>query len=255
MDVESRGRMLLEIVAGAVLVILLVLASVMVVSAYKNPETTITNSYNTYTYANPASSYSYPSMMRYSALSTKPYIVDRYYDSYKYDNVKIYYSDRPRNYYIYDDDYDKDYYSGDYDYYDDRDYRDRYDSDYHKKDDRYLSYDDFGNFKTYKGIVGNKVDNYEVYVRNRDYVGGYFKAVFHFEGYYGNVDSESMTHYIPAREEKRFVLKDISPSRYDYRRWWYEVVPLTKVPAKTDYDYDRQYTGTYSGGSQPRTYY
>ena len=182
---EPRERMLLEVVAGAVLIIFLVLASVMVVSAYKNPETTITNSYNTYN--------TYPT--RTELVYSKPYFVDR-----------------------------RDY----------RDYSRDNDVRYTKSDDRYLIYDDFGNFRKYKGVVGNRVNSYEVYVTNRDYVGGYFKTVFYFEDYYGNVDSESMTNYIPAREEKRFVLKDVSPSRYDYRRWWYRVTPMTKAPTTSD---------------------
>ena len=221
---EPRDRKLLEIIVAVIFIILLVLSSVLIVGAYGNPKTTITNSYNTYTYnydrSGAVPSYSYP---RINLVDTKPYIVDRYGDYYKYDNVKVYYSNRPRTYYF--DDYD-------YNYYDDKD---RYDTRRYKpkkSDDRYLRYDDAGNFKTYKGIVGNNVNNYEVYVRNRDYVGGYFKTIFYFEDYYGNVNSKSMTHYIPAQEEKKFVLKDVSPSRYDYRRWWYDVVPPTKIPQK-----------------------
>ncbi|HKZ33821.1 MAG TPA: hypothetical protein VJ142_01125, partial [Candidatus Nanoarchaeia archaeon] len=53
-----------------------------------------------------------------------------------------------------------------------------------------------------------------------------------------NVDSESMTYYIPAGGEKRFSLKDVSPPRYKYGAWWYNVESLTKIPENVDYDYN-----------------
>jgi len=205
---EPRERMLVEIVAGVVLVTLLILASVMVISAYKSPETKITNSFNTYNYN------SVPA--RTELVLAKPYIVD----------------------------------GGDY-----KDYSGDDNVRYVESNDRYLGYDDFGNFRTYMGIVGNRVDSYEVYVTNHDYVGGYFKTIFYFEDYYGNIDSESMTNYISAREGKRFVLKDVSPSRYDHRKWWYEVTSMTKAPERKYYSDSELYMGTYSSGSRTGNYF
>ena len=229
MTMEPKERMLLEGVLGAVLIAFLVLASIMIVSAYSKPETTITNSYNTNSYntnsfnTNPSQTArsAYTTTTQKKIVYTKPYIVDRSYPTYKY-------------YYTKDD-------SG---YADTKSY----------SDERYLRYDDFGNFRIYKGIVGNRVDNYEVYVRNREYTGGYFKTTFYFEDYYGNVDSESMTYYVPAREEKTFVFKDVSPSAYKYRTWRYDVAPITKVPTKTYYNDDMPYRMMYSDISQQRTY-
>ena len=144
---------------------------------------------------------------QYTTTYAKPYIVDNR-DSYSYNS---YYSPIDKKYdYRYD--YTK---STDYQY-----------------QPRYLGYDDFGNFRAYEGIVGNRVDSYNVYVRNREYVGGYFKAVFYFEDYYGNVDSESMTYYIPAGEEKTFVYRDVSPPKYKNMAWNYKVESLTKIPAQ-----------------------
>ena len=80
-----------------------------------------------------------------------------------------------------------------------------------------------------EGLFGNDINNYEVYVQNREYAGGYFRVVFNFEDHYGNVDSNTETHYVGPREESRFVFKDISPDRYDYRRWWYEIKSLDKT--------------------------
>ncbi|MEK6897047.1 MAG: hypothetical protein AABW93_00800 [Nanoarchaeota archaeon] len=222
----EKGR-ITEIFAGVALILLLILLVFFVTGvygySYKSSGTTITNSYNTNSFN------AYPSQTAPSAYTTaqkkivytKPYIVDRSYPTYKY-------------YYTKDDSR----------YADTKSYPDR----------RYLRYDDYGKFKAYPGILGNRVDSYEVYVRNREYAGGYFKTVFYFEDYYGNIDSESTTHYIPAREEKRFVIKDVSPPMYKYRTWWYDVVPLTKTPKKTNYNEDASYNTVYYGNRQPRTY-
>jgi len=229
MTMEPKERMLLEGVLGAVLIAFLILASIMIVSAYRDPETTttITNSYNTNSYNTDSfntystqgyaqrlpsvyttQTTSYPSKKYGTQTYTKPYIVDR-------------------------TDYAKVYYTKSY------------------SDDRYLRYYDSGSFRSYKGLVGNRVDSYEVYVTNREYTGGNFETTFYFEDYYGNVDSKSETYYIPAREEKTFVFRDVSPTNYQYRRWRYEVTPLTKVPTVNYYD-DGHY---YYGNTPYRTYY
>ena len=247
---EPRDRMLLEAVIGVIFIVFLVLASVMVVSAYKNPETatktTIINSYNTNSFN------TYPSQTTHS--QTAPRVYTTQYTTSSYPSPRYsgssYYANYPsrtsaKPYLVDRGDYSRVYYTEDSSgYKDTKTY----------SDDRYLGYDDFGNFRVYSGIVGNRVDNYEVYVRNREYVGGYFKTIFYFKDYYGNVDSESMTHYIPAKEEKSFVLKDISPPRYKYRTWWYEVEPLTKVPTRVYYNDNGRYVRTYSGDSQSETY-
>lgn len=241
---EPRDRMLLEAVIGVIFVVFLVLASVMVVSAYKNPETatktTIINSYNTNSF-NTYPSQKAPSQTTHSQTAPRVYTTQyttssypslKYSDTFYYVNYPSRTSAKPytvdREDYVDRRDYSRvDYTRDSFEYKDTKSY----------SDDKYLTYDDSGNFRMYSGIVGNRVDNYEVYVRNREYVGGYFKTIFYFEDYYGNVDSESMTHYIPAGEENRFVLKDVSPSRYKYKTWWYDVVPLTKTPTG-DYFYE-----------------
>ena len=239
---ESKERMLLEGVLGAVLITFLVLASIMIVSAYRDgeQETTITNSYNTNSY-NTNSFNTNPSQTARSAYTTgtqkkivysKPYIVDR--RDYAADRRGAGRRDYSMVYYIKDDS--------------------RYSDTKSYSDDRYLRYDDFGNFRTYSGIVGNRVDNYEVYIRNREYTGGYFETTFYFEDYYGNIDSKSMTYYVPAREEKTFVFRDVSPPDYKYRTWRYDVVPLTKMPTKTYYNDDMPYRMMYSDRSQQRAY-
>ena len=95
---------------------------------------------------------------------------------------------------------------------------------------RYLYYTSNSDYRISTGILGNQIDNYEVYVRNQDYAGGYFKVVYYFEDYYGNTDSKAMTYYIDPQTEKRFVYKDVSHSEYKYERWWYTVESITKAP-------------------------
>jgi len=223
---EPRNRMILEAVIGAIFIVILVLASVMVVSAYKNPEgahknsgATIINSYNTNSFN------TYPPQTAPSQTTSRVYATQYATSSCPSRTAKPYIIDRED--YVDRRDYSRVYYTKD---------SSEYSDNKPCSDDRYLRYDDSGNFRAYKGVVGNRVDDYEVYVRNREYVDGYFKTIFYFEDYYGDVDSESITHYIPAGEEKSFVFKDVSPSRYEYRTWWYDVASLTKTPT-TDYFY------------------
>ena len=98
--------------------------------------------------------------------------------------------------------------------------------------DEMLSYDDSGNLRTYNGVVGNNVNSYEVYVTNKEYVGGHFTVRFIFEDYYGRTNTERITKYISAREQKKFFIKDISPNEYKYDNWYYEVESLTKMPTR-----------------------
>ncbi|MEK6840422.1 MAG: hypothetical protein AABX79_00525, partial [Nanoarchaeota archaeon] len=164
MTMEPKERMLLEGVLGAVLIAFLVLASIMIVSAYGDADTkTISNSYNVNSYnKNSFNTYSstgpltgaqtktrpvaYTTQKKTSSPSrtyityTKPYIVDR---TDYIDYSRVYYAkDYPRYYYVEDG-------SG---YKNTKDY-----SDY-----RYVSYDDSGALRKYSGVIGNNVNSYEV---------------------------------------------------------------------------------------------
>jgi len=140
------------------------------------------------------------------------------------------YSTTPRTQYVYTKPYIVD--RGDYAriYYVPSDFR------YAESSDRYLRYYECGRLKESKGTFGNDINRYEVDVKNREYVGGYFKVRFYFEDYYGRTRSESITHYIPAKGEKLFLFKDISSDEYKYRAWWYEVKSLTKAPTRVYYN-------------------
>ncbi len=201
---ETNERRMIEILIGAVFIVLLFMIVFLVVGASGGEKTTITNSYNTYTIystqqAQPTYTYPY----------AKSYIVDRG------DYYKPYIVDRG--------DYMKDYYISD-------GFR------YAEPSDRYSRYYESSQLRTSKGIFGNDIHRYEVYVKNREYAGSYFNVKFYFEDYYGRMKSESINHYIPAREEKLFLFKDISPDRYKYRSWWYKIESSTKVPTKVYYN-------------------
>lgn len=214
-DIVKR---VIEILVWALAIVALIILVLMVtgVSSTGKSTSTITNSYNTINYAPAQPSYAYP--------YTKPYVVSdrdyRYTYDNRYDYKKPYvvsgrdyrYRDTARVYYV------------------DRDLR------YAKDDDRYLRYYDWGKRKTTKGVLGNDIGRYEVFVGNRDYTGGYFKVVFHFEDYYGRTSSKSITRYIRPREERDFIFRDITASDYKYARWWYEVIPRTKAPTRVYYN-------------------
>jgi hypothetical protein len=144
----------------------------------------------------------YPASQQTQLVPLKPYVIDRE------DYLQVYYV--PRDF--------------------------RYADVYAEPYNKYLRYHKWGQLKEVKGVFGNNIYRYEVHLTNREYVGGYFTVKFYFEDYRGRTISESITHYIPARAEKLFLLKDISSGKYKYRAWWYEVKSLTKAPTKVYYN-------------------
>jgi hypothetical protein len=196
---ETNEKRMIEILIGAVFIVLLFLVVFLVIGSSQS-KITITDSYNTYNIY-PAQQAQYVSAKPYiytGTVSVKPYLVDR--------------GDYARIYYVPSD------------------------FKYAEPYDRYSRYYESSRLRTSKGILGNDIHRYEVYVKNREYAGGYFNVKFYFEDYYGRMKSESISHYIPAREEKLFLFKDISPDRYKYSAWWYEVKSSTKVPTRVYYN-------------------
>ncbi len=98
---------------------------------------------------------------------------------------------------------------------------------YYKKD--YLDYDYHACKKTLKGILGNSIEHYIVYVRNQDYKPGYFKVKYYFTDYYGNTKTETMTYYIKPKQGKEFIYKNIYKDKYKFHDWDYEVISRTSV--------------------------
>ncbi|MCX6749668.1 MAG: hypothetical protein NTW17_02910 [Candidatus Pacearchaeota archaeon] len=101
---------------------------------------------------------------------------------------------------------------------------------------RDLQYDSWSEYGKVKGIFGNDIARYDVYVKNKDYTGGYFKVIYYFEDYEDDISTESYNYYIGPREEKRFTFKDVTPSRYDYKKWGYEIKPQTKTSSKAHHE-------------------
>ena len=106
-----------------------------------------------------------------------------------------------------------------------------------------------------KGIFGNDINKYSVYVKNQDYKGGYFTVRYYLKDYYGNVKTERITHYISPRESKQFLLKDISPKEYGRVSWNYEIISHSKKPIKIYYNSDAGFQGNVFYGSPTRTYF
>jgi hypothetical protein len=232
---ETRERFVIEAFLGLILIVFLLLLVFLVIgisegkevsaetSAKTNPSI-ITNSYNTNTY------------------NVQQQPKDLHTTANQRFNDKTYYrDDMARVYYL-----NSDYYNDDF--YDDSSIRNE------KDQERYLAYEDYSRLDKGEGIFGNDIDNYEVYVRNEDFAGGYFEVTFYMEDYYGRTVKNSEMHYIPALEEGKFLYKDVNPTRYEYRDWWYDVKPISKVPAKVYYESDTYYarnkkivnpTGTY----------
>jgi hypothetical protein len=213
----------IEIFLGLLLIVIL-FGLVLFFTGFGEQTTTTTeishsynvNSYNTYS---PQPQY-VKTQPQYLTYSSKPYIVADDYHSY---SGRVYYVDN--------------------------------DLRYAKPHDGYLRYNDWSDHRTVKSILGTDIDRYEVYVRNRDYVGGYFDVNFYLDDYYGRSDSYKVTHYIKPHEEKRFLFKDVSTYDYKYGRWRYEVVPQTKSPSRVYYNTEGRYAPVYSRGTPTRTYF
>lgn len=211
---EKQERFVIEVLLGVILVVFLIILIFLFtgVSGKTQTSTVISNSYNTNTYNSPAPSYSSynPSYSSYRLLTTRPSYRNPYSKPYIVSNPDYPYTNKV--YYVKDD------------------------IRYTKSDDRYLRYYDRSQHKTVKSILGTDIDKYEVYVKNRDYIGGYFKVRFYFEDYYGRTSSYSITNYIKPQEEKRFLFKDVSTYDYKYSGWRYEVIPRTKAPTRVYYN-------------------
>jgi len=70
-----------------------------------------------------------------------------------------------------------------------------------------------------RGILGNEIAKYTVYVKNRGNEGRYFEVKFSLEDCYGDEETDSMTKYIYPGDEEKFVYTDIKDKYCD---WDYE---------------------------------
>jgi len=99
---------------------------------------------------------------------------------------------------------------------------------YQKNTYNYLKYTSTGNYERYYGVFGNEINEYNVYVRNRERKGGYFTTKFYLTDYYGKTRSESVTHYLKPNEERRFVYKNVYSDGREYKYGNYKIVSHTR---------------------------
>lgn len=88
-----------------------------------------------------------------------------------------------------------------------------------------LDYSSYGRHLREKDWIGTYVDEFYVYVINKEDFGRDFKVKFYFEDSRGNEFSETVTHYVRAGEKKKFYFKDVQEERYKYDSWSYKVFP------------------------------
>lgn len=109
------------------------------------------------------------------------------------------------------------------DYYDnDGKQRYFYERDY---DEEYLCYSSWGERSRRKDFFNNYIDEFKVYVVNKDNEGGYFEVKFYFCDYDDDCFSRTIEKYIPAKEEKVFSYVDAQGEKYKYHDWEYKVFP------------------------------
>jgi hypothetical protein len=100
-----------------------------------------------------------------------------------------------------------------------------YQSDNTRTVDTSIKYTQFGTEKTKKDFIGTYVKQYSVSVTNRGETGRYFTVTFNLEDKYGYDQGQSITQYLKAGENKKFVYKDIQFERNEILNWNYKITP------------------------------
>ena len=95
---------------------------------------------------------------------------------------------------------------------------------------RYLQYSSWSAYEMTYSVLGTPIADYNVYVKNEENLGGYFKVTYYFDDYDGTQESASETYYIGPHQQQKMVYKDVSPSEYKHGGWHYSVVSMTKEP-------------------------
>ncbi|MFH1503371.1 MAG: hypothetical protein ABIE36_01820 [Candidatus Diapherotrites archaeon] len=108
-------------------------------------------------------------------------------------------------------------------YYRDWEDRENYYKKYRDWEDREREYSYYGKKHTREEFLGNYVNEYKVYVSNKERAGEYFTVIFNFKDQRGFEYSESITQYLKARERKLFLYKDVQSERREIVNWDYEV--------------------------------
>jgi hypothetical protein len=106
-----------------------------------------------------------------------------------------------------------------------REERDHYNYYNYDKEINYANYRSYYGQERRKDFFGGYVQEYYVYVLNKEKTGHYFTVVFEFKDKNNFEYSESITQYLRAGEKKKFAYKDIQFERNEIIDWDYEVIP------------------------------
>ena len=194
---------------GLILIIFVMIMTLSSTSAQGYKSTTSSNSYNKYTYNTyinyPTLNYNYRTSQTFNKYPTRSYNYQRNtfrnYPTLNYNYRTIQTIKRyPTNNY-----------------------------NYQKNTYNYLKYTSTGNYERYYGVFGNEINEYKVYVRNRERKGGYFTTRFYLTDYYGKTRTESVTHYLKPHEERRFVYKNVYSDGREYKYRNYKIVSHTRI--------------------------
>jgi hypothetical protein len=107
----------------------------------------------------------------------------------------------------------------------DEDYNERYndDKDIFGNNRGELEYSSYSRHLKEKDTFGSYIEQYNVYVKNTDSVGGYFEVMFNFEDCYGEKYTEALTKYIKPRETMKFNYMDMWYKEKDICNWDYSI--------------------------------
>jgi hypothetical protein len=102
-------------------------------------------------------------------------------------------------------------------------------------EERELDYSSYGKTVRREGVFGNRVYDFEVYVKNEDDFGGYFEVVYYLENCQGKKYIETITKYIRSGEKEKFVYTSLGFDK-EFCDWDYSVNP-DEITDSRDWDY------------------
>ena len=95
-------------------------------------------------------------------------------------------------------------------------------------DKNYLRYNSKSKYNYERGVFGNEINDYKVYLENKEHKPGYFTVKFYLADYDGNTRIESVTHYLKPFEGKTFRYKNVFNDEYNYA-WNYKIISHAKI--------------------------
>jgi hypothetical protein len=206
MEKERTIEILVVLIFGVLLLLAVIILTGSVSSSYSSPvKTTVINNYYTQnnTLSNMNSEYRSPNSGNriYTSTNYEPLMQRKVVDN---DRIVVVYKNRD----YWDEDYNDKYY-------------DNEDIFGNRKGE--LEYSSYTKHFREKNEFGSYVEEFNVYVKNEDSVGGYFQVEFYFENCYGDDFVESLTKYISPGKTEKFRYVDIWYKQRGICDWDYEV--------------------------------